>query len=303
MTAITIKTTSPTSAKVARGTARAARLIFLAATAVFFAVPLLWMLLAPTKTDQELTTLPPLAFGSFENIGTAWNNLMSFNDAEVLLWTSNTIFYALGTVIIAVAISIPAGYALAMYRFPGRRLLLLLTLIGMILPTAATLLPIYRELALVGLVNTPWAVILPSAFFPFGVYLTYLHFQSALPVELVEAAKMDGATDLRVFWSLGLPLARPAVALVTFFAFVANWNNYFLPYVMLFNDKLFNIQLGVGTLLSAAPVLSNETNSQLPIHRPEAALAGLIAIVPIALIFVVFQRFIGTSMLSGAVKG
>ena len=259
------------------GLARLSRYVALSALAVTFAVPLLWLVLAPTKSDGELESLPPLAPGSIDGLLTSWNNLMSFRDGQVLLWVGNTIAYSVGTVVIAVLIGVPAGYALAMYRFPGRRLLLLLTLIGMIMPAAASVLPIYRELALIGLVNTGWAVILPSALFPFGVYLTFLHFQASLPTELVEAAKIDGASDLRVFLSLGVPLARPAVALVAFFSFVASWNNYFLPYIMLFNDKVFNIQLGIGVLLSSAPVLSNTTGSTLPIHRPEAALAALLA--------------------------
>jgi multiple sugar transport system permease protein len=190
-----------------------------------------------------------------------------------------------------------------MYQFRGKRLVLLTTLIAMILPAAAIVIPIYRELALIGMANTIWSVILPSAFFPFGVYLTYLHFQTALPRELVEAAKLDGATDMRVFLSLGLPLARPAIALVTFFAFVANWNNYFLPYVMLVNDRLYTLQLGIQTLLSSAPVINSSNQSNLPIHRPEAALAALFAVVPIAIFFLAFQRVIGTGMLAGAVKG
>lgn len=280
-----------------------ARLLVLTLIAVLFLVPLLWLLLAPSKTEAQLTTLPPLSFGSFENFAAAWNNLMSFNDAQVLVWLANSVGYAVGGVVLAVVAAIPAGYALAIYRFRGRQLVLVLTLVGMILPTAATVVPIYQELALVGLTNTVWAVILPSAFFPFGVYLAYLHFQTALPAELIEAARMDGASDLRIFLSLGVPLARPAIALVAFFAFVANWNNYFLPYVMLVDDGLYPLQLGISALLDSAPVINSSNQSNLPIHKPEAALAALLSIVPIAIFFASFQRTIGAGMLSGAVKG
>jgi multiple sugar transport system permease protein len=100
-----------------------------------------------------------------------------------------------------------------------------------------------------------------------------------------------------------LPLARPAVSLVVFFAFVATWNNYFLPYVMLVNDKLYTLQLGISTLLNSAPVINSSNQSNLPIHKPEAALAALVAIVPIAIFFLAFQRVIGAGMLAGAVKG
>lgn len=286
-----------------RTLARLSRIVILLAMAAAFATPLVWLVLAPTKTESELTTLAPLAFGSLDNAAQAWSNLMSFNHGQLLVWLVNSIWYSVAGVAIAIVASIPAGYALAMFGFRGRRMLLLLTLIGMILPTAATVIPIYRELALVGLTNTSWAVILPSAFFPFGVYLTYLHFQTSLPREIVEAAKVDGASDARIFWSVGLPLARPAVALVTFFAFVATWNNYFLPYVMLVNDKLYTLQLGIATLLNSAPVINSANQSDLPIHKPEAALAALVAIVPIAIFFLAFQRVIGQGVLAGAVKG
>jgi len=279
------------------------RRLFLIGLGIVFLVPLLWLLLAPTKTNDELSTMNPLSFGSLDNVATAWNNLMSFNQGEILVWLGNSVGYSIAGVLLSVIAAVPAGYVLAMYAFRGRRLILILTLIGMILPTAAIVIPIYRELALIGLTNSIWSVILPSAFFPFGVYLTYLHFQTALPKELVEAAKMDGASDLRVFLSLGLPLARPAVALVTFFAFVANWNNYFLPYVMLVNDRLYTLQLGISTLLNSAPVINTSNTSNLPIHKPEAALAALISIIPIAIFFVAFQRVIGAGMLAGAVKG
>jgi multiple sugar transport system permease protein len=282
---------------------RWARRLFLVILGVVFLVPLLWLLLAPTKTNDELSSQAALSFGSFGNVTTAWNNLMSFNHAEVLLWLANSVGYSIAGVLLSVIAAIPAGYVLAMYSFRGRRLVLILTLIGMILPAAAIVIPIFRELALIGLTNTIWSVILPSAFFPFGVYLTYLHFQTALPRELVEAAKMDGASDLRVFLALGLPLARPAIALVTFFAFVANWNNYFLPYVMLVNDRLYTLQLGISTLLNSAPVINTSNTSNLPIHKPEAALAALISIIPIAIFFLAFQRVIGAGMLAGAVKG
>jgi multiple sugar transport system permease protein len=285
-----------------RISARLGRTAFLLAVAVFFAVPLIWLVFAPTKTDAEIAQRAPLAFGSLAQVATAWHNVMSYNHGEILLWLYNSVVYAGAGTLLAVVVAVPAGYALAVYRFPGRQLVLVLTLIAMILPAAAMVLPIYRELAVVNLPDTRWAVILPAAFFPFGVYLSYLHFAGALPYELIEAAKIDGASDLRIFRSIGVPLARPAIALVTFFAFVGAWNNYFLPYVMLVDDRLYNLQVGIGALLSSAPVINTSNQSNLPIHRPEAALAALISVLPIGLFFLAFQRLIGRGLLAGAVK-
>jgi ABC-type sugar transport system, permease component len=283
--------------------ARAARVLFLLVLAVFFAVPLIWLLMVPTKTDGELSSRNPMAFGSLHNVARAWTNLMSYNHGEILLWLQNSVLYSVIGVAIAVVIALPAGYSLAVYRFRGRKLILLLTVMAMIVPVAATVLPIYRELSLVHLPDTRWSVILPTAFFPFGVYLSYLHYQSGLPVELLESARLDGASELRVFRSIGLPLGKPAIALTTFFAFVASWNNYFLPYIMLVDDKLFTLQLGIATLLSSSNAINASNVSNLPIHRPEAALAALISVIPIGLFFLAFQRVLGRGVLTGAVKG
>lgn len=292
-----------TAGPAARTSARVARLLFLLVLALFFVIPLIWLFLAPTKTDGQLASRSPFAFGSFAQIGRAWHNLMQFNDGEILVWLWNSILYSVAGVVLAVAVSLPAGYLLALYRFPGRRLVQLLTVVSMIIPVAATVLPIYRELAFVNLPDTRWSVILPSAFFPFGTYLSYLHYQSSMPRELLEAARMDGAGELRIFRSIGVPVGRPAIALIAFFSFVATWNNYFLPYVMLVDDKLYNLQLGVSTLLSSAPVINTSNLSNLPIHRPEAALAALISVIPIGCFFLAFQRVIGRGGMTGAVKG
>jgi multiple sugar transport system permease protein len=282
--------------------ARATRLLSLALVSIFFVVPLWWLLFAPSKTEAQLFRDPPLSFGSLDNVVSAWNNLMTFGDGLVLVWLRNSIWYSAVSVLLAVAVAIPAGFALAVLRFPGRKAVLFSALMGMVIPAAAVVIPIYRELDLVNLTNTPWAVILPGAFFPFGVYLAYLHFSSILPREVIEAALLDGATYLRVFVSIGLPLSKPAVGLVVFFGFVANWNNFFLPFVMLVNDRLYNLQVGLAALLNSAPVINAANQSDLPIQKPEAALAALITLIPIAIIFLSLQRLIARGLVAGSVK-
>jgi multiple sugar transport system permease protein len=146
-------------------------------------------------------------------------------------------------------------------------------------------------------------VILPSAFFPFGVYLAYVYFVTSLPKELLEAARIDGCGELAVFLRIAVPLARPAVALLVFFSFVASWTNYFLPYVMLSDESAYNLPVGLGSLIAGTPALNPAFGgSQLPITYPEAALAGLIVVAPIALLFLFFQRFLVRGLLSGSAK-
>jgi multiple sugar transport system permease protein len=162
--------------------------------AIFFGVPLLWLLLAITKTDNQLLEWHPMAFGSLEHIGVAWNNLMNFNQGQVVRWAFNSVYYSVSAVLLSMVITLPTGYALGVMQFGGRRILLWLTLILMILPGSAMVLPLFLEMSLVRLVNTPYAVILPVAFYPFGVYLTFIFFKTSMPADLLDAGD----------WAVGL---------------------------------------------------------------------------------------------------
>ncbi len=270
--------------------------------AAFFGVPLIWLLLAATKTDAQLTDWVPLAFGSFARVGEAWQNLLAFGDGRVARWGLNSIVYTLASLVLSVAITLPAGYALATAQFAGRQLLIWLTLITMIVPGSALVLPLFLELSLVRLANTPWAVILPAAFFPFGVYLAYVFYATSLPKDLLSAARVDGCNEWDLFLYIGLPLSRTLLGLLTFLSFTANWNNYFLPYVMLNSSELYNLPVGLQVLMSGTSALRPTFATDLPIRRAEVALAGLFLIVPVALVFIFSQRFVISGALTGATK-
>jgi multiple sugar transport system permease protein len=269
---------------------------------IFFGVPLLWLLLAPTKTDTQLTDWAPLAFGSLDRVALAWQNLTSFGGGSVWRWAFNSLFYSLGSLLLSVAVAMPAGYALATAEFVGRRALIWATLITMIIPGSALVLPLFLELSLVRLANTPWAVILPAAFFPFGVYLAYIFYATSLPKDLMAAARVDGCNEWELFRYIGLPLSRTLLGLLTFLSFTANWNNYFLPFVMLNNDDLFNLPVGLQVLMTGTSALRPTFATDLPIRRAEVALAGLLLIVPVALVFLFSQRFVISGALTGATK-
>ena len=266
-------------------------------------VPLVWLLLAPTKNDDQLRENYPLSFGSIDRAVQAWHHLAAYNDGVMYRWMLNSAVYSLSAVTISIAVALPAAYALATMRFAGRKILLTATLVAMVLPATAVVLPLFLEINAVHLTNTAFSVILPASFFPFGVYLAYVYFATSLPKELLEAARIDGCGELRVFMRVALPLAKPVVALVVFFSFVANWTNYFLPYVMLSDDQTYNLPVGLGALISGTPALKPSVGgSFLPITYPEAALAGLIVVVPIAVLFMFFQRFLVRGLLAGSVK-
>lgn len=279
------------------------RFVVLLGLGVYFLVPLVWLLLAPTKTDAQLVNQAPLSFGDLSNVGAAWDNLMSYNGAAIQAWLVNSIGYSAASLVISVAACLAAGYALAVLPVPGRRTILATTLVAMMVPPTALVLPLFLEINAVGLTDTAWSVILPAAFFPFGAYLAFIYFATTLPAELLEAGRLDGCSELRLFWHVGVPLAKPLIGLVGFFAFVANWTNYFLPYVMLSDESRFNLPVGLGALISGTPALNPAAGgSNLPIHRPEVAIAGIVVILPIALVFLFCQRYLVRGILAGSVK-
>jgi len=281
------------------------RFMILAAFAVFFIGPVLWLILAPTKADNALVTSDPFSFGSFHQVSLAWKHLDAFSDHIYRRWIANTLYYALSATAITLAVSVPAGYGLAIGKFPGRKLVLSLTLISMIMPAAALVLPIFLELNAMHLIGRAASVILPFAFFPFGVYLAYIYYATSLPRDLLDAARVDGCGEWLTFRRIALPLAKPVVALVFFFSFVADWNNFFLPYVVLADSDQYPITVGLSNLLSSTPSFNPAAGGggqSVNIFRPELALATLLAVVPVAVVFVLSQRALVRGLVGGAVK-
>jgi len=276
--------------------------LVLAALVVFFALPVLWLLLAPTKTAFDLQHQNPLSFGSLDQTVAAWRHLTAFQDGVIWQWLRNSAVYSIGALVLTLATSVPAGYGLALTSFKGRKLLLTVTLVVMIMPSAALVLPIFLELNLFHLIGTASSIVLPFSFYPFGVYLVYIYFATSLPRDILAAARIDGCSEWQVFSRVALPLAKPVVGLVAFFSFVGNWNNFFLPYLVLPSSKQFPIQVGLNQLLSSTPSFNPVAGKGLDITSPELALAILIAILPVLVLFLFSQRALVSGMLAGSTK-
>ena len=277
-------------------------IVMLAFTA-FFVIPVIWLLVAPTKTDHQLVYRSPLAFGSFHTFLQTWHQMYAFQAHELLTWLGNSARYSVGGVVLALACAVPAGYGLALTEFIGRRVLLGITLVVMIMPASALVLPLFLEMNLLRLGNTAWSVVLPFGLFPFGVYLSYIFFSSTIPKELLAAARVDGCSEWGVFRWVALPLARPIVALVGFFAFVSDWTNFFLPYVMFYSDRQYPLPVGLQYLIESTSAFNPTMGGQSPVLRPELAMATLVAIAPVFIVFLFAQRALVTGMLAGATKG
>jgi multiple sugar transport system permease protein len=278
--------------------------IVLLAFAAFFFVPIVWLLLAPTKTDHQLVSESPFAFGSLHTLASTFNTMVTWQGHSVLIWLKNSAIYSFGGLALALGAAIPAGYGLALTQFIGRRVLLAITLVVMIMPATSLVLPLFLEMYKIGLYGTIWSLILPFGFFPFGVYLSYIYFSSTIPRDLLAAARIDGANEWGAFRHIALPLARPIVALVGFFAFVASWTNFFLPFVMTYDNNQYTLPVGINTLIGATRVFNPTvpTVGGVALYRPDLAIATIITIAPVLIVFLFAQRTLVSGMLAGATK-
>ena len=278
----------------------------LTAFAVFFIAPVLWLILAPTKGDNALVTSGPFSFGSFHQVSLAWRHLDAFSDHIYRRWIGNTLYYALSATAITLGVSVPAGYGLALGQLPrpqahslrdahlddhaGGR-------------TRAADLPRAEQPASDRArgIGDPAVRVLPVRRLP---RLHLLPRRRSRP-SLLDAARADGAGELQTFLRVALPLAKPIVALVFFFSFVADWNNFFLPYVVLADSNQYPITVGLSNLLSSTPSFNPAAGGggqSVNIFRPELALATLLAVVPVAIVFVLSQRALVRGLVGGAVK-
>ena len=253
--------------------------------AIFFATPIVWLVLATTKNGEQLVEGAPLGWGSIHQLVSNWHRLTAFDDGAYAGWFRHTLEYAGSALVLVLLIDIPAGYGLAIAGARLRRPLLGSTLIVMLIPNFALVLPIFLEVNDVHLLGNALSLILPFSFFPFGVYVAYLHFSTAVRQELLAAARIDGCTELQVFLRIAVPLAKPVVALIAFFSFVANWNNYFLPLAMLPDDKAYPLQVGLVLLPRNSSVL---------------ALGVLVSILPVAVVFIICQRYVAAGLNAGS---
>jgi len=237
---------------------------FLVVCAIYFLVPFFWLFVSATKNGEDLVTTYGLWFAPHFNLFANLQFLFTYDQSIFVRWLLNTLIYAgIGSVVATVLASM-AGYALAKYSFAGRSFVFSIVLGSVLIPSMTLALPLFLMMSAVGLTNTYWSVLLPGFVSPFGVYLSRIYAAASVPDELLEAARLDGAGEFRTFATIATRLMMPAQVTVLLFQFVAIWNNYFLPLIMLSNEKLFPITVGLavdrflaipGSLVSAIPLL------------------------------------------------
>jgi multiple sugar transport system permease protein len=266
--------------------------------ALYFLLPLVWLTIASTKDNADLFSTFGLWFGSEFNL---WDNIVTvFTTREgiFLRWSINTVLYAGVAALGASLLATMAGYAFAKYDFPGSKLLFSVTLGAIMIPITALAIPTYLLFSAAGLTNTPWAIILPSLVSPFGVYLMRVYAADAIPDSLIEAARVDGASEFRVFWQVGFRLLGPGFITVFLFALVATWNNYFLPLIMLNSSGLYPLTVGLAQLQA-----QSTAGGGAQALFSTVITGSLVSIVPLIVAFLLLQRYWQTGLATGGVKG
>jgi len=266
----------------------------LAIAAVYFLLPVYWLIIAATKTTGKLYGSSGLWFDSpqlLDNIG----EILTYDSHIYLQWAANSLLYAGVGGALATLLAAAAGFALAKYRFRGREAAFKAVLAGVLLPHTALALPLYLLFNQIGLTNTYWAVLIPSLVSPFGVYLCRIFAESAVDDNLLEAARVDGAREGRIFFGLVLRIMSPALVTVFLFQFVGIWNNYFLPLVMLSDDRKYPITLGLTAWQTAG-----ERMPQLIQYTVGGA---FLSVIPLAIAMLVLQRYWRTGLTEGSIKG
>ena len=263
--------------------------------ALYCLLPVCWVLIAATKTREELFSTLTLAPGLHGGLWQNLRDLSAYRDGEFWQWALNSVLYAGVGTVLSVAVSASAGFALAKYRFPGRNVIFTVVLGAVLLPQIALAVPQYLLLARLGFADSYASVLLPSILSPYGIYLLRVYAASSVSDEMLEAARMDGAGEFRIFTRLALPVMLPGLITAFLLQFVASWNNFLLPYVMLADDRKYPMTVGLYTMF-------NQGVAQGALYSLVIA-GALVAVLPLVALFLLLQRYWRIDLISGAVKG
>lgn len=277
-----------------KNTEQLVALIGLILFAFYSIAPVWWLIVNSTKDRRDLYSTNGLWFADW-NLGTNLQALVSYNDGIFFRWLLNTVLYSGVGAAVCTLISIAAGYSLAKFSYRGRGVALGVVVGSFLVPTTLITLPLFLLFSALGIVDTAWAVLIPFFVSPFGVYLSKVYVEGVIPDELLEAARIDGAGEWRIFFTVVLPMMRTGAATVFILLFVSNWNNFFLPLTMLRGSDKWTLAVGLYSWF----VNRDESVVDLTALTITGA---LISVIPLAVLLIAMQRYWRTGVTLGAIK-
>ncbi|MCY0879674.1 MAG: carbohydrate ABC transporter permease [Firmicutes bacterium] len=276
---------------------RAAVTVLFILVAIYFVFPLYWLVVSAFKTNAQLFQYIQPWFPPHLSIIKNLVELFSYNSGEFTRWIANSFIYAGASALGATLFATMAGYSFAKYDYPWMRTIFWIILGSIFVPVTALVLPVFVLMESLHLINTYWGVILPSLVSPFGVYLTRIYADQGVPDAILEAARIDGASEWTVFWRIASRLLAPATATVFLITFVGTWNNFFLPLVVLNSSSKFPAILGLNLWNS----LNAEGHAKLMYNM--VITGAVVATIPLAISFILLQRYWRFGLTSGSVTG
>ena len=271
--------------------------LFMLAFLVYFLMPLVWLFIASTKSIDDLFGSFGLWFAHF-NLFDNIKDTFTKDDGVYATWLRNTIVYSTVSAIGAALLAAAAGYGFAKFRFPGKELLFWIVLGSVMVPTTALAIPTYLMFSELGLTNNPLSIILPSLVSPFGICLMRIYAEASVPTDLMEAARIDGAGEFHIFRKIAFRLLGPGFVTVLLFTFVATWNNFFLPLVMLSEPRWYPLTVGLTQWNDQANASGGATSAFNLVIT-----GSLISVVPLIIAFLFLQRYWQSGLSAGSVKG
>jgi multiple sugar transport system permease protein len=263
---------------------------------VYALLPLFWLLVNASKTQSALFTTFGLWFGGRFALWSNIHETLTYDHGVYLRWLGNTLLYVAAGAGGATFLATLAGYGLAKYDFFGKRVVFAVVLGAVAVPGTALAVPTFLLFSRLGLTNTPLAIIIPSLISPFGLYLIWAYARDAVPVELLEAARMDGAGEIRTFLTISLRLLSPGVITVLLFTVVTTWNNYFLPLIMLSDPKWYPLTVGLNEWNAQSRTVGGQAIYNLVVT------GSLLTVIPIIIAFLFMQRYWQSGLVAGSVK-
>ena len=265
---------------------------------LYFLLPLFWLVVSATKTTSDLFSTFGLWFSGDFSLVQNIRDTFAFDGGVYGRWMLNTLFYSVVSAVGATLLAALGGYGFAKFRFRGNNALFGVVLGSIMVPATALAIPTYLLFSKAGIVNTPWAIILPSLVSPFGLYLMRVYAQDAVADTILEAARLDGAGEIRIFFQVVMRSLSPGLVTVLLFTLVATWNNYFLPLIMLNDPKLYPITVGLSSWSSQAVGGSGSSAELLAL----VVTGSLLSVVPLIAAFLLLQRYWQSGLTAGGVK-
>lgn len=262
--------------------------LFLGLWAFSTLFPLYWMVQTAFTPENDIRQIPPKLFPSRPTIQ---NFRELFSYPQIWDWVLNSVLISVSITAGSILICSAAAYSFAKMNFPGRRLLFTVIVSTILVPPQVTLLPAFLLINKFGLLDTLWAVIVPSLASPYTIFMIR-QFMFAIPQDYVDAAKIDGASEWTIYWKIMMPMSKPAIAAASIFTFISSWNGFLWPLIVLNTPSKYPLTVGLATL------------QRLELNQFGLQMAGsLFSAIPMIIIFFAFQKYFVKGLMTGATKG